>query len=226
MDKWGFTRTVGGMLNLIATAVGYGLDISQTANIGPKWWLLITLLLGIGLVGWVIWELHSQLNERPSVTVKSIKEGDTYCLLVTNKGAFASFTSQITLTTNDPSVSELSTLSCYQGLWDSPQKIKADIPKGQSAKVKIADINLSSLGWEMEIYYYQSPNGDGRIRANPYWRGTITKENTGETRPLEPPDAHLLVVTISGKPDLKEGFFKKKYQLGYDGLVLASKTKS
>ncbi len=212
------------MLNLTATAVGYSLDISQVVNIGPKWWLLITLLLGIGLLGWVIVELNGQLNEKPSITVRPIKERDSYYLLVTNKGAFASFTAQIKLTSNDPSVLNLSTLSHYQGLWVSPDKIKADIYKGQSARIRIADITPDDMGFDMEIYYYQNLNIDGKVRTNPYWVGTITNGDTGVTRPLEHPESHHLLVTISATPGLREGFYRQKFRLDYKGLLPESKS--
>ncbi len=209
------------MLNLVATATGYALDISEVTHISANWWLLITLVIGIFLVGWVIFDLYQQISklqdDRPSIHVELAKEYDIHYLKVSNKGAKGTFKAQFELTSKEPSVWQL---PYYNGHWRLSSKSEAEILKGQSDMIKVAKSIISSKGSSvlLRIFFHDEPTKSERyIETSSYWIGAYVEKENGSKKPMTKWD-YQLRVSISSSPSLREGVYHGHYRLNVDRL--------
>ncbi len=233
MAKWTITKLVGGMLNLVATAAGYALDISEVTNVGHDWWLLITLIIGIGLVGWVVGDLYGQnrklLDIRPTISVEPVKDNNGYYLKIRNSGAEAVFKAQISLTAEeDPSVGGLSR---YDGYWQKANRNEARIFSNQDDYIKIAEriappSDLNSV-W-LNIFYFNpklievlnNTGGEAHVKTSTHYVGSYIKHEDGSKTLLEKKE-YRLDVSISSSPSLRDGIYKGSFKLDIDNLVIS-----
>ena len=166
-------------------------------------------------------EYKSRLEERPSIAVQPIREGKTFFLLVTNNGESATFAAQLKLESDDINVRSLTNLSFYHGLWDTPYGRKAEILKGHSAKIQIALIHSESvvLGETLYINSCQANGDPDSVGAETrYFGAKMTNTETGASVPLLHNRRYDLLVIVSSVPALREGVFRERYSLGYEGL--------
>ena len=231
MEKRNIAKLVGGMLNMIATATGYALDISEVTNISANWWPLITLVIGIILVTWVILDLNGQINRlldtRPTITIQPISENNIYYLKVHNNGAEGILKAQIDLFAEDPSVGGL---KGYDGYWQKANCNESKILPNQYDSVKIAERISSPPDYNsvhLRIYYYNpklmeslsSTGGEAQCDTASHWIGSTITSPDGSTRPLTKHE-YKLCITISASPRLREGVYQGHYILDIDGLRL------
>jgi hypothetical protein len=206
MGKWIIARLVGGMIILVVTATGYALDVSEVTNIGAKWWPLITLIVGIFLVGWVVFDLQRRINillgSRPTIHIEIVKEHHTYYLKVHNEGEKGAWQ-----------------LPFYNGHWRLANNSEAQIMKDQSDMIKVAESIMSSKGFaHLRIFFHdESAKSERYIDTSSHWIGAYVEDENGNKEPLTKWE-YKLHVTVSSSPSLREGTYDSYYKLNVDRL--------
>lgn len=118
----------------------------------------------------------------------------------------------------DPSVFALSNKSHYQACWDNAEIYQADISKGHSANIKLAELsssppNFNVLTWH--LFYCDHNNQENYTRTSSYWVGAFNVHEDGSKTPLEPAFEYRLHVVISSNPSLREDTFRGDYVITY-----------
>ena len=206
------------------TAIDFGFNVSGLIGVG-KWLPMITLVAFVVIMFWIVYDLKKDnyrlMNDRPTINVQPLLESDNYYLLVKNNGASANFEAQLKLKSNDRNVHTLSNLPFAKVIWDSVDNFQVSIPKGHSAKLKIASIKSEypMMGRSLEIYFGH-PNGRiDKVSQSQYFGAIQYNTETGISSPLEQPPSNEILITISSKPELREGVFQQRYKLDFTGLA-------
>lgn len=214
----------GAILSALITALSYSFNIFNVIpDISWSSIALISFLIFVGIVfyGWSGAETKIKQLEsaRPSIKVEPKKIGDVWHLIVTNNGAPATLSAQITLQTKDINLLGLTNLPQYSGLWDTNERYEAKLKQGLSASIKIAEINVSQGIKEqnMKLFFCQTTRMPDYVSASSHGWMKLDP-STGIATPLQQYD-HLLLVKISSDPSLKNGVFQRSYKLNYDGLT-------
>ena len=143
MEKWNTLRLLGGIVNIAISAVGLARDASEVAGITERYWPLLTLLIGVVLVSWVVYDLNQKLiTERPSISVApSIEQGSQAVLYVKNEGitkADFSAKARIKAFTSPPHIKN--TDSLFQLTWELSNEVNYPLKGGgDGAKLLIVD---------------------------------------------------------------------------------------
>jgi hypothetical protein len=112
MVKYLGIRVAGSVILALYTAISTTLDILQKASLNSQWLPVVTFTLFSAIMYWIVYDINrvntELLNVRPSITVQSIREHDTFYLKVCNEGAEGTFKAQIGLSSEDTTVGYLS----------------------------------------------------------------------------------------------------------------------
>lgn len=162
--------------------------------------------------------LQTQLDTRPSIEVRPIKEHDLYCLEVKNRGNTGEFQAQIEMLEGHIHVGMK--LNRYLACWEYAPHKEAKILKDQVDKIKIARFisNHPYITQYLHLYYYDPiSSGENYIGSDAWFIGSKIIAVNGTEREVTKPE-FMLRVTISSEPSLKQGSFVKEYKLGLGGL--------
>lgn len=215
-------KGVGATLSAIATATGVGLDVVGMIRLPVDWWPFLTFFVFCGLVVWMIYGLYREnsrlVNDRPSVYVEPMREGETFYLKVSNNGEKGVFKAQIELESeDDPAVWRLKN---YIGYWKNANSGESEILKGHNDWIKIAELmgHASSASVYLKVSYYEGKfNRENYISSSSHWIGATIRSGDGETK-LMSKHEYKLRVTISANPSLREGIYQEKFRLNVDRL--------
>jgi hypothetical protein len=226
MGHWGWVVTI----DIIGSAIGGYLDISNTAEI-PMWIWLTLLLIGLIVAPFLSFykvrqrrdvlqkKLDAIEGALPSIEVKPVNKRDMYYLEVKNIGNTGTFEAEIQMIKSNAPIP--SQVNQYTACWAIARGREARIRKSLTDRLKIAHFITSPpdyLSQHLDLYYYEPQSGqENHVHSDSYLVGAKVVSANGEERPLKKPE-FVLQVTISSEPSLKEGSFIKKYKLGLSGL--------
>jgi hypothetical protein len=203
------------ILEVLGSAVGAYLDISNTLSI-PIWLWLTFLLLGLIIAPFLAFHkirkerdvLQEKLDNNPFIEVEPHKDFDDYYLKVHNIGGYAQFEAQVKVTNGVTSASGLPAL--YTACWRHAQGRQAQIMCGLIDEIKIASTQYHPIGlMHFRLYFFDTKSEQIRSVDSTSWI-------PGSNQVVKP--EFIFQVTISSLPSLKEKVFVRNYKLDSQGL--------
>jgi hypothetical protein len=162
-------------------------------------------------------------SEKPCIIVDPLPylDSEYACLKVTNNGEKGEFWVQTSLLSEFRGGKWVPTgtyAPMYDGVWQSNNTNKVEIPNGQSDYIKISHVTLDK-GQTLELLRYDTSNKSVSRRYWQNWDWTVSPTQ------YVPKPEYDIQVNITSAPSLKEGAFIKDYRVTLDNIE-ALKTKS
>lgn len=223
MNKSFVIKTAVAIVYVIGVAVSASLDIQGIINVPVNLWIVIFIVFCV-VVAWMMYGLYKEnsrlRDNRPTICVEPVKDGESFYLKVSNKGEKGILKAQIELESeDDPRVWGLKN---YIGYWKHAKSDKAEILGGHTDWIKIAELVTSQgLASEyLEIFFYgNSANPQYSMPSSSHWIGATIESKKGEREPMTKHE-YKIQVTISADPSLREGVYKEKFRFDVDRIEI------
>jgi hypothetical protein len=209
MGKW--FKPAGAVLLAIATAALYVWPIPP--EIISKWGFLVFFLIFCAYMFWYVFSQNKQISKleknKPDITVDPFGYlgFECGCLKVTNIGEKGDFWVMISLLAEFRGgkwISMGNIVPTYDGVWESNDTNKTEIPNGKSDYVKISRVVLNG-GQTLELLKYDSSNKSVSRR---YWQNWETVSSNYAPKP-----EYKIQVRITAYPSLKDDIFIRDYNV-------------
>jgi hypothetical protein len=187
----------------------------------------ISFILFIVVVGLRFRDLSQNVqrfqDEYPAIEIKPIIEKDQFYLQVTNIGEVAAtFVANLKIASKRAKESISSELNEYHGSWKQSNFRESKIMKGQSDKIRIAELqttNFPIVAIHLRAYVYENEFKVTReIALQSYFPLAVVTHADGKSGPMIRPE-YELDVSISSDPCMKVCPMQKKYLLSISGLA-------
>jgi hypothetical protein len=204
------------------------IDLKSILEIDVNFTLIafVSFILFVVVVGIRFRELSSgsrgNYNTQSQISIKPITEKDNFYLEVTNIGEIAAtFVARLKITSKQNKEVISPELTEYSGSWRLSNTRETKILKGQSDKIRIAELqttNFPIVAIHLRAYVYQSEYKITKeIALQSYFPLAVVTHADGKSGPMERP-VYDLEVSISSDPSMKECPLHKKYMLSISGL--------
>jgi hypothetical protein len=214
----------------VITAVSLLFSISGTRSIFPNinfpLIAFIAFILFVVVIGLRYRELsqNSKYNGdiHPSVIITPLVEKDDFYLEVQNTGDIAAtFVAALKITSKQPKENISQYLKEYTGSWKLANARESKIMKGQSDKLRIAELqttNFPIVSIHLRAYIFENEyKVTKQIALQSYFPLAVVTHADGKSGPMDRPE-YMLEVSFSSDPSLKEAPLKKHYILSISGL--------
>jgi len=216
-------RLLAAIGNASAAAIGYGLDFDEILQARFPWWI-ISIGVFVGLTMWLITDLlkanQRLLNARPSITVKAVTHDGCAYLEVHNfgdkEGDFMA-EARVLATIPGPSLYTM----FWQPCGKSPHHIDSDgnasILVGKLAPQDHITEDVTTTYIRGDVLLYKM--GVSSQEIFPVYTGKPIVENRGDAvvYSSETLCKHIIEVTITSTPKLKEKWGTHRYIIEDDG---------
>jgi hypothetical protein len=186
----------------------------------------ISFILFVVVVGLRYRELtqNSKLGPdvQPSITITPLIEKDDFYLEILNTGDIAAtFVATLKMTSIQPKENMSQYLKEYTGSWKLANARESKIMKGQSDKLRIAELqttNFPIVSIHLRAYIFENEyKVTKQIALQSYFPLAVVTHADGKSGPMDRPE-YLLEVSFSSDPSMKECPLKKNYKLSISGL--------
>lgn len=214
----------------VITAISLLFSISGPGSIFPNinfpLIAFIAFILFVVVVGLRYRELsqNSKLGSdiHPSVTITPLVEKDDFYLEVRNTGdVAATFVAALKIASKQPKENISQSLKEYTGSWKLANARESKIMKGQSDKLRIAELqttNFPIVSIHLRAYIFENEyKVTKQIALQSYFPLAVVTHADGKSGPMDRPE-YLLEVAFGSDPSLKEAPLKKHYILSISGL--------
>lgn len=216
----------------VITAISLLLSMSVSGTIIPfeinfSLIAFVSFILFIVIVGLRFRELSGNVQSfqdvYPAVEIKPVIEKDQFYLEVTNVGEIAAtFMASLKIKSKSTKESISSDLNEYQGSWKQSNFKESRIMKGQSDKVRIAELqttNFPIVAIHLRAYLYESEfKTTKEIALQSYFPLAVVTHADGKSGPMARPE-YELDISLSSDPCMKQCPLRLKYLLSISGLV-------
>jgi hypothetical protein len=203
-----------------------GLNNIAKINVNFPLIAFVSFILFVVVVGLRYRELTQEskniVNIQPAVTIRPVIEKDRFYLEVINTGdVAATFVATLKISSKQAKEIISQDLREYTGSWKLANARESKIMKGQSDKLRIAELqttNFPIVAIHLRAYIYENEYKVTReIALQSYFPLAVVTHADGKSGPMSRPE-YQLEVAFSSDPSLKECPLKKNYILSISGL--------